>query len=72
MDIRMQRMNGLSATQAIKAQFPNTRIIIVTALDSDDLRRAAHEAGANGYILKDDLSGLMNLIGAMRDPISSS
>jgi CheY-like chemotaxis protein len=65
MDIRMDRMNGLIATQRIKTQCPAARIIILTAFDDDDLRRAAGENGASGYCLKDDLPQLMQLISSL-------
>jgi CheY-like chemotaxis protein len=65
MDIRMEVMNGLTATQTIKAQYHDARIIILTAFDDDDLRRAAAETGASGYFVKDDLPKLMQLISSM-------
>jgi|WetSurMetagenome_2_1015567.scaffolds.fasta_scaffold283788_2 DNA-binding NarL/FixJ family response regulator len=58
MDIRMERVDGIAATRAIRAIDPGARIIIVTQYDDDDLRNAAREAGAEGYVLKDDLSAL--------------
>jgi len=65
MDIRMERMNGLTATQALKAQCQNARVVILTAFDDDDLRRAAREAGASGYFLKDDLRGLIQWLSSL-------
>jgi CheY-like chemotaxis protein len=62
MDIRMERVNGLTATRMIKTQYRNAKVIIVTAFDDEDLRQAAREAGASGYVLKDDLGGLLQLI----------
>jgi CheY-like chemotaxis protein len=62
MDIRMERVNGLNATRMIKTHYRNAKVIIVTAFDDEDLRHAAREAGASGYVLKDDLGGLMQLI----------
>jgi two-component system response regulator DegU len=63
MDIRMGRMDGVSATRAIRAQSPNARVIVVTQYDDNDLRIAARDAGAAGFVLKDDLSLLLNVIG---------
>jgi CheY-like chemotaxis protein len=65
MDIRMDVMNGLTATQTIKAQYQDARVIILTTFDDDDLRRAAAETGASGYFLKDDLPELLQWISSM-------
>jgi DNA-binding NarL/FixJ family response regulator len=58
MDIRMKDMDGIAATRAIKTAFPTARVVIVTNYDDPSLRAEAHEAGAAGYVLKDDLSPL--------------
>ena len=63
MDIRMQRMDGITATRAIRSRSPNAQVVIVTQYDDHDLRSAAREAGAVGYVLKDDLSRLLGIIG---------
>ena len=55
MDIELKQMNGIKATGRITKDFPDARIVIVTNYDDDDLRRAATATGANGYILKDNL-----------------
>jgi DNA-binding NarL/FixJ family response regulator len=58
MDIRMQRMDGIAATRAIRRLSPNAQVVILTQYDDNDLRITAHDAGAVGYVLKDDLSAL--------------
>ena len=58
MDIRMERTDGIAATRAIRSKHPEARVVVVTQYDDDDLRSAACEAGAIGYVLKDDLSAL--------------
>lgn len=62
MDIRMTRVNGLTATHIITAADRNAKIIILTAFDDEDLREAARQAGASAYVLKDNLQGLAELI----------
>jgi len=52
MDIRMPKLNGIEATKQIKAKFPSTAILILTAFDSDQYIFALLEAGAAGYLLK--------------------
>jgi CheY-like chemotaxis protein len=55
MDLQMQRLGGLEATRRIRAAWPEARILIVTDYDDQDCRAAARQAGACGYLLKDDL-----------------
>ena len=55
MDVRMPRLNGIQATRQIRAAFPAARIIIVTSFDEPGLREAAQQAGACGYVLKENL-----------------
>ena len=53
MDIRMPRMDGIAATRAIKARWPNVYIVILTTFDDIELIQAGIQAGAVGYLLKD-------------------
>ena len=62
MDIRMPRVDGLTATRQITEGFPEARVIVVTDYDDHDLRAEARSAGASAYILKEDLSELPGLI----------
>jgi DNA-binding NarL/FixJ family response regulator len=62
MDIRMERMDGIAATRAIRRQSPLAQVVMMTQYDDDDLRTAARDAGAAGYILKDDLSRILDFI----------
>jgi two-component system response regulator DegU len=64
MDIEMKDMDGITATREIRAIFPEARIVIVSNYDSDELRAAACEAGACGYIVKENLIELRRLLGA--------
>ena len=58
MDWEMKRMNGLEATRLIIEKYPQAKILMVTNHDKKDLRRAAQEAGAKGFVTKDDLLAL--------------
>jgi DNA-binding NarL/FixJ family response regulator len=51
MDIHMPGINGIEATARIRAQHPQTAILMVTMLDDDSVF-AAMRAGARGYLLK--------------------
>jgi DNA-binding NarL/FixJ family response regulator len=52
MDIKMPRMDGIAATRAITAELPDTRVIILTTYDTDDLIYEGIRAGAQAYLLK--------------------
>ncbi len=52
MDIKMPRCNGLEATRLIKAEMPQTRIIILTAWDDDEYHFEAIRSGADGNLQK--------------------
>jgi CheY-like chemotaxis protein len=62
MDVRMPRMDGLAATKVLRHADPEAKIVIVTDYDDDDIRGAASEAGASGYILKQNLLELAQLL----------
>jgi DNA-binding NarL/FixJ family response regulator len=52
MDFRLNGMNGIDALVAIRTEFPQARVVLLTTFESDvDMRRAL-EAGAQGYLLK--------------------
>ena len=52
MDLRMPDMNGIEAIAAIRAEFPNARIVVLTTYSGDVQAAAALKAGAVGYLLK--------------------
>jgi two-component system NarL family response regulator len=52
-DLRMPRLNGLETTHAIRAQWPEARIVILTTYDGDEDIYRALQAGAHAYLLKD-------------------
>jgi DNA-binding NarL/FixJ family response regulator len=52
MDIFLPRMSGIECTVRLKELLPQTQIIILTAMDDEELVFLALEAGADGYLLK--------------------
>ena len=62
MDIKMPGMDGLAAAKNIIRDFPGARIIFVTNFDDHDLRDAARRTGARGYVLKERLFELEELM----------
>jgi DNA-binding NarL/FixJ family response regulator len=55
MDLQMPEMNGLDAIIAIRAEFPEARIIVLTTYAGDVQALRALKAGARAYLLKDSL-----------------
>ncbi len=53
LDIRMPNMNGVVATQHIKAEYPDVKVVILTTFDDSDYILNAINNGASGYLLKD-------------------
>ncbi|MGA3193939.1 MAG: response regulator transcription factor [Terriglobales bacterium] len=68
LDVGMPDLNGLEATrQLIKAR-PQTRILVLTLHDSDQLVQEALNAGARGFLLKSDAArDLVTAVEALRN-----
>jgi CheY-like chemotaxis protein len=62
MDLKMARMDGLTATSQILESFPHTRIIIVSQWDDALFREAARLAGAETVVSKSDLLPLRDIL----------
>ena len=54
MDIRMPELDGLEATRRILAADPSARVLVLTTFDLDEYVYRALQAGASGFVLKDD------------------
>jgi DNA-binding NarL/FixJ family response regulator len=55
MDLQLPRMSGVEAIRAIRAEFPDARIVVLTMYQGDEDIHRALDAGAMGYLLKDTL-----------------
>ncbi|WP_324499193.1 response regulator transcription factor [Nocardioides sp.] len=53
MDLTMPRMDGIAATHEVKRRWPEIEVVAVTSFIEEEQIRAALEAGASGYLLKD-------------------
>lgn len=68
MDLAMPGMCGLEALQAIRAQFPAARVVMLTTFGGDAQVRRALEAGASGFLLKSSLrKELVQMIRAVHE-----
>ncbi len=63
-DIRMPKMDGITATRHIKKEFPQCRIIAFSMFEQDEAIAQMEAAGASGYILKN--SSLKTVLTAIR------
>jgi CheY-like chemotaxis protein len=63
MDIEMKELDGLSAARRIRADWPKARIIFVTAHDTPRFRDAASQLKGDGYVLKDHLEEINQIVG---------
>ena len=62
MDFQMKEMNGIEATKEIIAKYPEAKIVIITSHNNPALRKKAKEAGVSGFILKENLMVLREIL----------
>ena len=66
MDVVMGAVDGVTATRLITSKFPGSQIMIVTQHNHPKLRERACEAGAAGFLLKENLMDLRTALTAVR------
>jgi len=67
LDISMPVLNGIEATRQLRKVSPETEVLILTMHDADQMVQQVLEAGARGYILKDDADRvLLEAVNAVR------
>lgn len=54
LDLLMPELNGVEATRLIRAEVPETEVLVFTFQDSEELAAEVLAAGARGYVLKGD------------------
>jgi DNA-binding NarL/FixJ family response regulator len=52
MDLRLADMNGFDAIRAIRSEFPNAKVVVLSSYEGDADIREAMDAGAQGYVAK--------------------
>jgi DNA-binding NarL/FixJ family response regulator len=65
LDVSMPDSDGLQATRQIRDASPNTKVVVLTMHESDQMVRRVLDAGALGYVLKSDLAA--NLVKAVKN-----
>jgi len=56
LDISMPELDGVEAVSQIREAVPETKVLVLTMHESDQIVKRALDAGANGYVLKSDLT----------------
>ncbi len=69
-DISMPKMSGISVIKDIKAQIPETKILVLTVHESEEYILEAFQSGADGYCLKD--AGYSELVMAIKSVLSGN
>ena len=73
MDLRLPGMGGVEATLAIRKEFPDARIIVLTTFETDEDIYRAIQSGAKSFLLKDtpddELSRTIRAVYAGEQPL---
>lgn len=64
-DIRMREKSGLEASKDILTDFPEAKILLITTFKDDEYIHEALNIGCKGYLLKDNLTGIIPAIEAV-------
>ncbi len=62
MDITMRGKDGLTATKEILQAYPEAKVILLTMLRDDEYRNLAQSIGAKGFVVKNEIEEVLNLI----------
>jgi CheY-like chemotaxis protein len=62
MDIKMNRMDGYQAMEAIRSTFPEAKVIMITQYNDPELKERARRAGAVDFVLKEHLLDIEQII----------
>ncbi|NLK44601.1 MAG: response regulator transcription factor [Tissierellia bacterium] len=65
MDIRMEKMNGIEATKEVIEYDPKAKILLITTFQDDEYILSAINLGCKGYILKQNIEGIIPAINAV-------
>ncbi|HHT96734.1 MAG TPA: response regulator transcription factor [Clostridiales bacterium] len=65
MDIRMEKLNGIDATREILKMDPSAKVLLITTFQDDEYIASALSLGCKGYILKQNIKGIIPAINAV-------
>lgn len=65
MDIRMEKMDGVKASEYILHEYPNAKILFLTTFSDDDYIVKALKLGVKGYILKQNFDSIITSLKAV-------
>ena len=65
MDIRMEEMDGLTASEQILQEYPDAKILLLTTFSDDEYISKALLLGAKGYLLKQDYATIVPALEAV-------
>ena len=66
-DVSLPTMNGIDLVQQIRAEFPHLRCLMLSGHMTANYVKRALDVGASGYILKDDVNGILEGIRRVLD-----
>ena len=58
-DVSLPAMNGIDLVQQIRSEFPQIRCLILSGHMIQSYVKRSLDAGAHGYVLKDDMNGIL-------------
>lgn len=58
-DVSLPAMSGIDLVQQVHAQFPNVRCLMLSGHMIQSYVKRSLDAGAHGYVLKDDVNGIL-------------
>lgn len=68
MDLGLPLMNGIEATRLIKQKYPDTKVVVFTSYENEDVVKAAVSCGANAYCTKEiDTKCFLNVLDLIKD-----
>jgi DNA-binding NarL/FixJ family response regulator len=68
MDVLMPHMNGITAAHLMNKVAPDSAIVLMSLIDSEQIQQQAHDAGASAFICKHGRTDL--LLSAIRDAVA--
>ncbi|MCG9876092.1 MAG: response regulator transcription factor [Leptospiraceae bacterium] len=67
LDIMLPGQNGIDLVENLSVQYPNLKVIMLTNMNSDEMIFSSIKNGAQGYILKSDISRLSEVVEVVRN-----